>query len=116
MTDKRDWSARNNWCDSRIDARRSFDRKVLIELVAELKVMIEDRDESLKVQAESIRNLETKVADLWASNDQRSAEDHRASVKLAEHQIATAELRHMIRAEQAKVIDLPDVSQRRGLN
>jgi hypothetical protein len=83
-----DWSAWNNWCDSRIDARRCFDREVLVELVAELKGMIEDQDEKLKVQAESIRSLELKLAELVVANDLRSAEDRHASAKLAKHQIA----------------------------
>jgi len=116
MSDKRDWSDWNNWCDSRIDRKRSFDREVLVELVADLKGMIEDQNEKLKVQAETIRSLELKLAELVGAHDQRSAEEHHASVKLAEHQIAIAELQRIVRAELAKVIDLPDVSQRRGLN
>jgi hypothetical protein len=67
MSDKyreTDWSGWNNWCDSRVDARRSFDRAVPVGLVAELKAMIEDQDEQLKVQAENIRSLELKLADL----------------------------------------------------
>jgi hypothetical protein len=115
-TSEPDWSAWNNWCDSRIDARRSFDRAVLVELVAELKAMIEDQDEKLKVQAENIRSLELKLAELVGANDLRSAEERHTGVKLAEHQIAIAELRRLVNAEQAKVIDLPDVLQRRGLN
>src|SRR5258705_8431953 len=59
-----DWSAWNNWCDSRIDARRSFDRAVLVELVAELKAMIEDQEERLKLQAENMRGLNVKLAEL----------------------------------------------------
>jgi hypothetical protein len=35
---------------------------------------------------------------------------------LAEHQIAIAELRCLVSAARAKVIDLPDLVQRRGLN
>lgn len=119
MTDrdrKRDWSDWDRWCDRRIDRKRSFDRAVLVELVAELKAMIEGQDEQLKVQAENMRRLEVKLAELVGANDQRSAEDHRASVQLAEHQIAIAELRRMVTAEQAKVIDQRDVGQRRGLN
>ncbi|WP_375764547.1 hypothetical protein ACE10X_21290 [Bradyrhizobium sp. Pha-3] len=111
-----DWSAWNRWCDSRIDRKRSFDREVLVELVADLKGMIEDQDEKLKAQTEKIHNLELKLAELVGANDLRSAEDRHISVQLAEHQIAIAELRHMIRAEQAKVIDLPEVLQRGGLN
>jgi hypothetical protein len=53
---------------------------------------------------------------LVGANDQRSAEDHRTSVQLAEHQIAIAELRRLLNAERAKLIDLPDVLQQRGLN
>jgi len=34
----------------------------------------------------------------------------------AEHQTAIAELRRLVKAEQAKVIDLPNVLERRGLN
>jgi hypothetical protein len=122
MSDKyreTDWSGWNNWCDSRVDARRSFDRAVPIGLVAELKAMIEDQDEQLKVQAENIRSPELKLADLGGANDVRSAEDRHTSVKLAEHQIAIAELRHCATGQmpnKAKVIDLPDVLQRRGLN
>jgi hypothetical protein len=89
---------------------------VLVELVAELKAMIEDQDEKLKVQAENIRSLELKLAELVGANDLRSAEERHTGVKLAEHQIAIAELRRLVNAEQAKVIDLPDVLQRRGLN
>jgi Skp family chaperone for outer membrane proteins len=111
-----DWSAWNRWCDARIDARRSFDREVLIELVADLKGMIEDQDEKLKAQTENIHNLELKLADLRAANDRWSAEDDHTSVKLAEHQIAIAELRCLVSAERAKVIDQPDALQRRGLN
>jgi chromosome segregation ATPase len=114
--DKSDWPDWDRWCDARIDRKRSFDRAVLVELVAELKAVIEDQDEKLKEQTENIRGLETKLAELRAASDLRSAEDHHASVKLAEHQIAIAELRHLVKAEQAKVIDLPDVPQRRGLN
>ena len=98
-TRETDWSAWNNWCDSRIDARRSFDRAVLIELVAELKAMIEDRHEKMKAHAESTRNLEVELAELRAANDKRSAEHRHTSVKLAEHQIAIAELRHRANAE-----------------
>lgn len=111
-----DWSAWNNWCDSRIDARRSFDREVLIELVADLKCMIEDQDEKLKAQNENIHHLELKLAELVGANELRSAEDRHTRVKLAEHQIAIAELRHMASAEKAKLIDHPEVLQRRGLN
>jgi hypothetical protein len=50
------------------------------------------------------------------ANDLRSADDRHTSVKLGEHQIAIAELRRLVNAEQAKVIDLPNVQQRRGLN
>jgi hypothetical protein len=119
MTDryrKPDWSAWNNWCDSRIDARRSFDRAVLVGLVAELKATIGDQDEKLKLQAESIRGLELKLAELVGATDRRSAEDRHTSVKLAEHQIAIAELRRLVNDERAKVIDLPSVVPRRGLN
>jgi hypothetical protein len=91
-----DWSAWNDWCDARIEARRSFDRAVLVEVVAELKAMIEDQDEKLKVQAENIRSLELKLAELRAANDLRSAEDGHTSVKLAEHQIAIDELRNRV--------------------
>lgn len=111
-----DWSAWNNWCDSRIDARRSFDREVLIELVAELKGMIEDQDEKLKAQTENIHNLELKLAELVGANNLRLAEERRISVQLAEHQIAIAELSRLLRLEQAKVIDLPNVTQRREMN
>jgi hypothetical protein len=48
------------------------------------------------------------------ANVQRSAEDCHTSAKVAEHQVAIAELRHQVNADQA--IDLPDVLQRRGLN
>jgi hypothetical protein len=47
MTDKHrepDRSAWNNWCDSRIDSKRSFDRAVLVEVIAELTAMIEDHN------------------------------------------------------------------------
>ena len=71
-----DWSGWNNWCDSRVDARRSFDRAVLIGVVAELKAMIEDQDEQLEVQAENIRSLEPKLAELVGADGLRSAEDH----------------------------------------
>jgi hypothetical protein len=111
-----DWSAWNNWCDSRIDARRSFDREVLVELVAELKGMIEDQDERLKVQAENIRSLELKLAQLAGANDVRSAEDRHTSAKLAEHQIAIAELRRLVNVERTKIVDLPGALQRHGLN
>jgi hypothetical protein len=119
MTDKNpepDWSAWNNWCDSRIDARRRFDREVLVEVVAELKVMMEDQDKKLNVQAENIRSLELKLAELIGANDLRSGEDRHTSVKLAEHQLAIAELRRLINVENAKIIDLPRTLQRRGLN
>lgn len=113
---KRDWSDWDRWCDARIDLKRSFDREVLIEVVADLKGMIEDQDEKLNAQTEKIHDLELKLAELVGANDLRLAEERHTNVKLAEHQIAIAELRRMIRAEQAKVIDLPDVPQRRGLN
>jgi hypothetical protein len=51
-------------------------------------------DVQLKVQAENLRSLELKLAELRAANDLRSGEDRHTSVKLAEHQIAIAELRH----------------------
>nr|WP_224741169.1 hypothetical protein [Bradyrhizobium sp. 2S1]MCK7667578.1 hypothetical protein [Bradyrhizobium sp. 2S1] len=117
MTDKHpepDWSAWNNWCDGRIDVRRTFDREVLVEAIAELKGMIQDQDEKLRVQSDNIRGLELKLAELVGANEQRSSDDRHTSVKLAEHQIAIAELRRLVKAEQAKVIDLPDVRQRRG--
>lgn len=113
---KADWSGWNNWCDARIEAKRSFDREVFVEVIAELKGMIQDQNDKLKLQTESIRNLEAKVADLRDSNDRLSAAGTGASLKLAEHQVAIAELRCMTRAEQAKVIDLPEAPQRRGLN
>jgi hypothetical protein len=47
------------------------------------------------------------------ANDLRSTEDRHTSVKLAEHQIAIAELRRLLNAEQAKLIDLPEALQRR---
>jgi hypothetical protein len=53
---------------------------------------------------------------LVGANDVRSAEDRHTSVKLAEHQIAIAELRRLVNSEQAKVIDLPNVLQRRRVN
>ena len=106
-----DWSAWNDWCDSRIDAKRSFDREVLVEVIADFKAMIEDQDGRLKGQAESIRSLELKLAELVGANDVRSAEDRQTSVKMAEHQIAITELRRLVNAEQAKVIDLPDVQR-----
>ena len=74
-----DWSAWNRWCDSRIDAKRSFDREVLIELVADLKGMIEDRDEKLKAQTENIHNLELKLAELVGAEDGRPSTDTSAS-------------------------------------
>lgn len=119
MTDKHgepDWSAWNNWCDSRIDAKHNFDREVLVGVVAELQDMIEAQDEKLKVQAENIRSLELKLAELMGANDVRSAEDRHTSFKLAKHQIEIAELRRLVNAEQTKVIDLPNLSRRRGLN
>jgi hypothetical protein len=67
----------------------------------------------LKVQAEKIRRLELKLAELAGANDLRSAEDRHTSAKPAEHQLAIAELRRWINAEQARLIDLPDVPQRR---
>jgi hypothetical protein len=78
--------------------------------------MIEDQDEKLKGQAENIRSLEIRLAELRAATDLRSAEDCLTTAQLAEHQIAIAELRRLVNAEQTKVIDLPDVLQRRGLN
>jgi hypothetical protein len=119
MTDKNrepDWSAWNNWCDSRIDARRCFDREVLVGVIAELRAMIEGQDEKLKVQAESIHSLELKQSELVRANDLRSAEDRCTAAKLAEYQIAITELRRMINADQAKVIDLSDPLQRREIN
>ena len=56
-------------------------------------------DEQLEVQAENIRSLEPKLAELVGANDVRSAEDRHTSVKLAEHQIAIAEMRHRANAE-----------------
>jgi hypothetical protein len=53
---------------------------------------------------------------LVAANDLRSPKDRHTSTKLAEREIAISELRRMVRAEQAKVIDLPEVLQRSGLN
>jgi hypothetical protein len=38
------------------------------------------------------------------------------SVKVAEHQIAITELGRLVDVEKAKIIDLPDPLQRRGLN
>jgi hypothetical protein len=71
--------------------------------------MIEDQDKKL---TENIRILEIKVAELQAANDLRSAEDRHISVKVAEHQIAIAELRHRVDAERVKFgngpIDLPN--------
>lgn len=119
MTDrcrKPDWSGWNNWCDSRIDRKRSFDREVLVELVAEFKAMIEDRDAKMKAQAENISTLERKLAELAGANDLHSAEGRRTGVRLAEHQIAIAELRQLLNHERTKVIDLPTVLPRRGLN
>lgn len=63
----------------------------------------------MKVQAENIRSLALKLAGLAGANDARSAEDSHTK-------IAIAELRHLVNAKQAKVIDLPEVLQRRGLN
>lgn len=113
---KPDWSAWNRWCDSRIDARRDFDREVLVELIAELKAMIADQDEKLKAQAEGLRALDHRLTELARTNELRLAEERHTGVQLAEHQIAIAELRRMVNAERAKVIDLPEVPQRRGLN
>jgi hypothetical protein len=78
--------------------------------------MIEDQDEKLKGQAENIRSLEIRLAELRAATDLRSAEDCLTTAQMAEQQIAIAELRRLVNAEQTKVIDLPDVLQRRGLN
>ena len=36
-------------------------------------------------------------------------QDRHTSVKLAEHQIEIAEMRRLVNAERAKVIELPDV-------
>jgi hypothetical protein len=118
MTNRKpDWSGWNKWCDARIEAKRSFDREVFIEVVAELKGMIEDQNEKLKVQGESIHNLETKMTQLRTLYDRLSAEGNRAGVKLAEHQVAIAELRLMVKAEQAKLVAVPEISSRhRGLN
>ena len=78
--------------------------------------MIEDQDKKMKVQAENIRSLELKLSELVRANDQRSAENRHTSVKVAEHQIAIAEMRRLVNAEQAKVIEIPDALQRRALN
>ena len=118
MTDKNPETDRSavQFGEPRIDARRRFDREVLVEVVAELKVMMEDQDKKLNVQAENIRSLELKLAELIGANDLRSGEDRHTSVKLAEHQLAIAELRRLINVENAKIIDLPRTLQRRGLN
>jgi len=78
--------------------------------------MIEDQDEKLKGQAENILSLEIRLAELRAATDLRSAEDCLTTAQMAEQPIAIAELRRLVNAEQTKVIDLPDVLQRRGLN
>jgi hypothetical protein len=46
----------------------------------------------------------------------RSAEERHTSVQLAEHQIAIGELRQRLNHERTKVVDLPTVLPRRGLN
>ncbi|MET4016059.1 hypothetical protein [Bradyrhizobium sp. S3.2.12] len=97
-----DWCAWNRWCDSRIDARRSFDREVLVELVAEVKALIEDQDDKLKALAENIRSLELKLDELGGATNLRSAECRSTSVKVTELQIAIAELRRLANAEQAQ--------------
>jgi len=80
--------------------------------------IIEAGDEKVRAaQAEQSRNLELKLVELQAALKLRVAEDHKVSVKLAEHDIALAELRHATRSDQAKVIDVPNpLQRRRGLN
>jgi hypothetical protein len=87
-----------------------------MSLVAELQGIIKAQDEKLTAQSEKMHSLELNLAAIQAASDLRDAEDRHTSVKLAEHQIAIAELRCLLNAETAKVIDLPDVLQRRGLN
>jgi hypothetical protein len=45
-----------------IDAKRRFDREVIVRVIADLMDMIKDQDEKLKVQAENIRSVELKLA------------------------------------------------------
>ena len=101
-----DWSAWNNWCDSRIDARRDFDREVLVEVIAELKSMIEDQDEKLKVQAENLHNLEVKLAELMGANNALAA-DHRAAIR---------ESRHAVGVDQVNTFEPTRLLQRRKIN
>jgi hypothetical protein len=83
-----DWSAWNAWCDSRIDAKRSFDREVLVGVIAELQDMIKDQDEKLKVQAENIRSLELKLAELVGANSALAAE-YRGAIRESRHAVCT---------------------------
>jgi hypothetical protein len=98
------------------DTKRQFDRELIVGMVAELQGIIKAQDEKLTAQSEKMHSLELNLAAIQAASDLRDAEDRHTSVKLAEHQIAIAELRRLLNAETAKVIDLPDVLQRRGLN
>jgi hypothetical protein len=111
------WSAWNNWCDSRMDARRNFDCAVLRRIGRRTKG--HDRRSGQETESTGrkyIRDLETKMAELRAANDHRSAEEHRPASKPAEHQIAIAEPRRLANVEAARIIDLPGALQRRGLN
>jgi hypothetical protein len=98
-------------------AAREFDREVLAGFVAELQGRMEARVKKSKAhQADQMRTLELKLAELQAAHNVQAAEDRYTSVKLAEHQIAIAELRHAVRVDQAKVIDQSTPLQRNGLN
>ena len=79
--------------------------------MAELKAMIEDQDEKLKVRAENT-SLEIKLAELRAANDLWSGEDSHINVKLAEHQLAVAELLGVAAADVDRAVSMPRFDMR----
>ncbi len=78
---------------------REFYIQVMAEVSCELQLEFEHK---LKGQAEQIRAVEIQLAELRGAS----------SVRAAEYKSAIAELRQIMNADQAKVIDLPDILDR----
>lgn len=86
---------------------------MLVGVIAHLRDFIDAGDQKVTAdQAEQIRNLELKLAELQAAQKRQTNEDQNTNAKLAEHQIAIAELRLAVHADQSTGYELPNLHRR----
>jgi hypothetical protein len=91
-----DWSAWNDWCDSRIEAKLAGQRRFLLEVVGEAlgEYVASERKIMKRELADELRQLR---------------------IELAETQATVRELRSVLASDRRTPLDLPALP-RRGLN